>query len=109
MKALQVTKSRLFAQVQTVVPDLKAAGPDRIQVQPEWVSLCGSDIPFFTGNKRGERFWPLVFPINPSMPWNTKPFSVKMPTWWPVLLRSGVNIWQYPEMFSWLYVMSWNP
>lgn len=52
MKALQVTKPRLFAQVQAVKPDLKAAGPDRILVQPEWVSLCGSDIPFFTGNKR---------------------------------------------------------
>ena len=60
MKALQVTKSRLFAQVQTVVPGLKAAGPDRILVQPEWGSLCGSDIPFFTGNKRHVKYPLLV-------------------------------------------------
>jgi len=52
MKTLQVVKPRSFEQVQVAVPDLKTAGLDRILVQPEWVSMCGSDIPFFTGNKR---------------------------------------------------------
>ena len=65
MKALQVTKPRLFAQVQTVIPDLKTAGPDRILVQPEWVSMCGSDIPFFTGNKRDKTYpLPVATPIH---------------------------------------------
>jgi threonine dehydrogenase-like Zn-dependent dehydrogenase len=50
MKALQVVNPRRFIQTQTVVPDLKTAGADRILVQPDWVSMCGSDIPFFTGS-----------------------------------------------------------
>jgi L-iditol 2-dehydrogenase len=65
MKALQVVKPRHFAQVQTVVPDLKTAGPDRILVQPEWVSMCGSDIPFFTGSKRYKTYpLPVAAPIH---------------------------------------------
>lgn len=65
MKALQVTKPRLFAQVQAANPDLEAAGPDRILVQSEWVSLCGSDIPFFAGNKRHENYpFPVAAPIH---------------------------------------------
>lgn len=52
MKALQIVQPRHFRQVQTDLPDLQATGPDRLLVQPEWVSMCGSDIPFFTGNKR---------------------------------------------------------
>jgi L-iditol 2-dehydrogenase len=65
MKALQVVKPRHFAQVQTVVSDLKTAGPDRILVQPEWVSMCGSDIPFFTGNKRYKTYpLPVAAPIH---------------------------------------------
>lgn len=65
MKALQVTKPRLFTQVQTATPDIQAAGLDRILVQPEWVSLCGSDIPFFTGNKRDTSYpLPVATPIH---------------------------------------------
>lgn len=56
MKALQVVKPRHFVQVQTVVPDLETAGSDRILVQPEWVSMCGSDIPFFAGSKRHKSY-----------------------------------------------------
>ncbi len=56
MKALQVVKPRSFEQVQAVTPDLETAGPDRILVQPEWVSMCGSDIPFFTGSKRHKTY-----------------------------------------------------
>ena len=65
MKALQVLTPRNFTQVETVKPDLKAAGADRILVQPEWVSLCGSDIPFFTGNKRHKTYpLPISAPIH---------------------------------------------
>ena len=60
MKALQVVEPRNFAQVQAVVPDLETAGLDRIMVQPEWVSMCGSDIPFFTGSKRHKNYPLLV-------------------------------------------------
>jgi len=65
MKALQVIKPRLFAQVQAEIPNLKAAGPDRILIQPEWVSMCGSDIPFFTGSKRHKTYpLPVAAPIH---------------------------------------------
>ena len=59
MKALQVIRPREFIQVETPIPDLKDAGLDRILVQPSWVSMCGSDIPFFTGSKR-HRAYPLT-------------------------------------------------
>jgi L-iditol 2-dehydrogenase len=59
MKALQVLRPREFIQVETAIPDLKTVGPNRILVQPNWVSMCGSDIPFFTGSKR-HRTYPLA-------------------------------------------------
>ncbi|MEW6402584.1 MAG: zinc-binding dehydrogenase [Chloroflexota bacterium] len=65
MKALQVVTPRGFVQTQTVIPDLKAAGADRILVQPDWVSMCGSDIPFFTGSKRHKSYpLPVGAPIH---------------------------------------------
>lgn len=65
MKALQVVKPRHFSQVQAGLPDLKTAGPDRILVQPEWVSMCGSDIPYFTGSKRHKTYpLPVGAPIH---------------------------------------------
>jgi threonine dehydrogenase-like Zn-dependent dehydrogenase len=65
MKALQVLKPRSFEQVQAIEPDLESAGPDRILVQPEWVSMCGSDIPFFTGGKRHKTYpLPIAAPIH---------------------------------------------
>lgn len=68
MKALQVVHPRQFAQVNTVAPDLGAAGLDRILVQPEWVSMCGSDIPFFTGGKRHKAYpLPVSAPIHESV------------------------------------------
>ena len=51
MKALQVVQPRIFTLVHVPIPDLETAGPNHILVQPEWVSLCGSDIPFFSGSK----------------------------------------------------------
>jgi L-iditol 2-dehydrogenase len=59
MKALQVVQPRTFELVHVSIPDLERAGPNHILVQPEWVSLCGSDIPFFTGSKRS-RSYPLA-------------------------------------------------
>jgi L-iditol 2-dehydrogenase len=68
MKALQVVNPRCFAQVQASTPDLKSAGADRILVQPEWVSMCGSDIPFFTGSKRHKTYpLPVAAPIHESV------------------------------------------
>jgi len=65
MKALQVIHPRKFIQTQTVVPDLKTAGAERILVQPDWVSMCGSDIPFFTGSKRHKPYpLPIGAPIH---------------------------------------------
>ena len=65
MKALQVTSPRKFTQVQTSVPDLKVADSDRILVKPSWVSMCGSDIPFFTGSKRHKSYpLPVGAPIH---------------------------------------------
>jgi L-iditol 2-dehydrogenase len=70
MKALQVNSPRKFTQVQTIAPDLKAAGADRILVQPKWVSMCGSDIPFFTGSKRHKAYpLPVGAPIHECVGW----------------------------------------
>jgi L-iditol 2-dehydrogenase len=52
MKALQVVQPRSFALVQAPVPQLPTGEPERILVRTAWVSMCGSDIPFFTGSKR---------------------------------------------------------
>jgi threonine dehydrogenase-like Zn-dependent dehydrogenase len=59
MKALQVCRPRSFSPVEVPMPRLSAGGPDRIVVRTGWVSMCGSDIPFFTGGKRW-RSYPLA-------------------------------------------------
>ena len=59
MKALQVTRPRLFELMEIPVPQLPAEGEDRVLVRTAWASMCGSDIPFFTGNKR-YRSYPLA-------------------------------------------------
>jgi threonine dehydrogenase-like Zn-dependent dehydrogenase len=59
MKALQVTRPRLFERKEIPVPQLPAEGEDRVLVRTTWISMCGSDIPFFTGNKR-DRPYPLA-------------------------------------------------
>ncbi len=63
MKALQVIQPRSFTPVQVPVPHLPSGGPGRILVRTAWVSMCGSDIPFFTGSKR---FKP--YPLAPGAP-----------------------------------------
>jgi L-iditol 2-dehydrogenase len=64
MKALHVVRPRSFEQVEAAQPDI-AAGADRVIVQPSWVSMCGSDIPFFTGSKRHKSYpLPVGAPIH---------------------------------------------
>jgi L-iditol 2-dehydrogenase len=63
MNALQLTRPRTFEPVRLPVPDLASAGPDRLLVRTRWVSLCGSDIPFFTGGKRFT-----IYPLAPGAP-----------------------------------------
>jgi L-iditol 2-dehydrogenase len=58
MKALQVLRPRSFESVEIPIPRLPQ-GNDCVLVRTAWVSLCGSDIPFFTGNKRF-RYYPLA-------------------------------------------------
>jgi len=57
MNALQVVRPRSFERIQLPVPKL-LNGEDRILVRTAWVSMCGSDIPFFTGSKRHRTFPP---------------------------------------------------
>ena len=52
MKALQLVHPRKFELVEAPVPTLKSGSSDRILVRTRWVSLCGSDIPFFSGKKQ---------------------------------------------------------
>jgi threonine dehydrogenase-like Zn-dependent dehydrogenase len=61
MNALQVTRPRTFDRVQVPVPSLEET--DLILVRTAWVSMCGSDIPFFTGKKRLQSY-----PMAPGAP-----------------------------------------
>ena len=56
MKALQVIQPRTFSTVEIPIPHLKANTPGQILVRTEWVSMCGSDIPFFNGSNRYLRY-----------------------------------------------------
>jgi L-iditol 2-dehydrogenase len=63
MKALQVRHPNAFEMVELPVPTLQNGTPERMLVKTRWVSLCGSDIPFFTGNKRHVKY-----PLPPGAP-----------------------------------------
>lgn len=63
MKTLQVTRPRSFQTVQAPTPHLTASSPEQIIVKTAWVSMCGSDIPFFTGSKRFKSY-----PLPPGCP-----------------------------------------
>ena len=63
MKALQVVQPRTFVSVRVPVPHLSSDDPDRILVRTSWATICGSDIPFFTGSKRASRY-----PLPPGAP-----------------------------------------
>jgi L-iditol 2-dehydrogenase len=63
MKALQVVRPRSFATVQVPAPHLSSGSADTLLIQTRWVSMCGSDIPFFSGNKRFK-----TYPLPPGAP-----------------------------------------
>ena len=56
MKALQVIQPRSFATVEIPIPHLEASIPGQVLVRTAWVSMCGSDIPFFSGSKRYQSY-----------------------------------------------------
>jgi L-iditol 2-dehydrogenase len=59
MKALQVIRPRIFETVSVPVPGIPPGDHNGILVRTAAVALCGSDISFFTGNKRFTEY-PLV-------------------------------------------------
>ncbi len=56
MKALRASQPRTFLQIQVPDPHLEPGVAGQIVVRNEWVSLCGSDVPIFTGSKRNKTF-----------------------------------------------------
>lgn len=62
MQALQITTPRCFDRIRVEVPRLPDE-TDRVLVRTAWVSMCGSDIPFFTGKKRFR-----TYPLAPGAP-----------------------------------------
>jgi threonine dehydrogenase-like Zn-dependent dehydrogenase len=62
MNALQVSQPRRFERVQIPIPRLPEAS-GYILVRNSWALTCGSDIPFFIGNKRHRSF-----PLSPGAP-----------------------------------------
>jgi L-iditol 2-dehydrogenase len=90
MKALQVVEARTFKLVQIPIPTLSSRQPDSILIRPEWVSLCGSDIPFFTGAKRHR-----TYPLSPGAPIHEcSGWVVKSNT---PLFRKGDRVVSIPE------------
>jgi L-iditol 2-dehydrogenase len=63
MKALQVVSPRCFVQIEIEKPTLPKGSEGQVIVRPSWVSMCGSDIPFFTGTKRHK-----TYPLLPGAP-----------------------------------------
>jgi threonine dehydrogenase-like Zn-dependent dehydrogenase len=90
MKALQVIQPRTFKLVHVPLPDLETSGPNRILVRPDWVSMCGSDIPFFTGSKRYKSY-----PLAPGAPIHECVGQVVEST--STLFRPGDRILAIPE------------
>jgi L-iditol 2-dehydrogenase len=60
MLALQLRAPRSYAVVRIPTPTLAGRAGERLLVRTLRVSICGSDIPFFTGRKPG-----LAFPLPP--------------------------------------------
>jgi L-iditol 2-dehydrogenase len=63
MQALQMVAPRTFIPVRAPMPELKADHRGRILVRPEWLTMCGSDVAFFTGGKRHQ-----TYPLPPGAP-----------------------------------------
>jgi L-iditol 2-dehydrogenase len=52
MNALQLVRPRSFSAVRAPVPSLGPGDAGRMVIRTAWVSMCGSDVAFFAGNKR---------------------------------------------------------
>lgn len=63
MKALQLFRPRNFVKVEVPTLNLSSQGSDYLLIQTRWVSMCGSDIPFFTGSQRLKHY-----PLAPGAP-----------------------------------------
>ncbi len=63
MNALKVDRPREFRKVQVPVPRIEADDKESVLIRTEWAALCGSDVPFFTGNKRFR-----TYPMLPGAP-----------------------------------------
>jgi L-iditol 2-dehydrogenase len=63
MKALQLVHPRTFATIDIPAPALISKQKDQMIVKTKWVSMCGSDIPKFSGSKRFLRY-----PLKPGAP-----------------------------------------
>jgi L-iditol 2-dehydrogenase len=68
MRALQLVQPRSFELVELPVPTLDGDNDGGILISTKWVSLCGSDISFFNGNKRYVKYpLPIGAPIHESV------------------------------------------
>lgn len=63
MNALQLVQPRSFTNIRVPIPQLSSGNPDQILIRTRWLSLCGSDIPFFTGSQRIKHY-----PLAPGAP-----------------------------------------
>lgn len=63
MKAWQVVRPRSFGRVDIPIPEIPHDSKDLVLVRTSWAMTCGSDIPFFTGNKRYRNY-----PLAPGAP-----------------------------------------
>jgi threonine dehydrogenase-like Zn-dependent dehydrogenase len=63
MNALQVVSPRSIRRIQVPIPQLPPDGKGIVLVRNAWALTCGSDIPFFSGNKRFQSY-----PLAPGAP-----------------------------------------
>lgn len=68
MRTFQLVQPRKFEMLDIPMPKLNSGVSEQILVRTKWVSLCGSDIAFFNGNKRYVNYpMPAGAPIHESV------------------------------------------
>ena len=68
MNALQLVRPRSFSAVRVPIPSLAPGNPDRMLIRTVAVTMCGSDVAFFAGNKHLRSFpLPAGAPIHECM------------------------------------------
>lgn len=90
MNALQVIRPRSFDRIRIPVPELPPERSDCLLIRTEWVSMCGSDIPFFTGKKRFRHY-----PLDPGAPIHECVGEVEMSA--SDLFRRGDKVLAIPD------------